>query len=191
MAAIHIEDQITPKRCGHLDGKEVIPLAEMEMKLEAALTDPHRSGFLHHRPHRRARRQRLRRRDRKSAEPSPNSASMRSLSKRRNRKKSWPKFRAGFPMSRCSSTSSKAARHRCCRWSAWNKWATGSPSIRRKRNAPAIHAMRTALATLKREGTTESIDAALTTFKERDRVVGLDDWQKLERQFMAVQTDKA
>src|SRR6266478_2207270 len=42
-AAIHIEDQITPKRCGHLDGKEVIPLAEMERKLEAALasrTDP-------------------------------------------------------------------------------------------------------------------------------------------------------
>jgi len=30
VAAIHIEDQITPKRCGHLDGKEVIPLAEME-----------------------------------------------------------------------------------------------------------------------------------------------------------------
>jgi len=43
VAAIHIEDQITPKRCGHLDGKEVIPLAEMEAKLKAALaarTDP-------------------------------------------------------------------------------------------------------------------------------------------------------
>src|ERR671918_3012041 len=37
VAAIHIEDQITPKRCGHLDGKEVIPLPEMEKKLEAAL----------------------------------------------------------------------------------------------------------------------------------------------------------
>src|ERR1700757_3273933 len=37
VAAIHIEDQITPKRCGHLDGKEVIPLAEMELKLAAAL----------------------------------------------------------------------------------------------------------------------------------------------------------
>src|ERR687898_376799 len=37
VAAIHIEDQITPKRCGHLDGKEVIPLAEMAKKLEAAL----------------------------------------------------------------------------------------------------------------------------------------------------------
>ncbi len=37
VAAIHIEDQITPKRCGHLDGKEVISLAEMELKLKAAL----------------------------------------------------------------------------------------------------------------------------------------------------------
>src|ERR1041385_9184846 len=35
-AAIHIEDQITPKRCGHLDGKEVIPLDEMTNKLQAA-----------------------------------------------------------------------------------------------------------------------------------------------------------
>src|SRR4029079_17196088 len=50
----------------------------------------------------------------------------------------------------------------------------------------AIHAMRNALATLKREGTTESIDATLTTFKERDRVVGLDEWQSIEKQFMAL-----
>ena len=54
----------------------------------------------------------------------------------------------------------------------------------------AIYAMRTALGTLKREGTTEAMDAALTTFKERDQIVALDDWQKIERQFMAVQTDK-
>ena len=50
----------------------------------------------------------------------------------------------------------------------------------------AIHAMRTTLGLLKREGTTESIDAMLTTFKERDHVVALDDWQEIERQFMAV-----
>jgi hypothetical protein len=50
--------------------------------------------------------------------------------------------------------------------------------------------MRTALSTLKREGTTESIDAALTTFKERDKVVGLDDWNKIERDYMAVETGK-
>ncbi|MEK6562344.1 MAG: isocitrate lyase/PEP mutase family protein, partial [Candidatus Binatota bacterium] len=28
VAAIHIEDQVTPKRCGHLEGKTVISLAE-------------------------------------------------------------------------------------------------------------------------------------------------------------------
>ncbi len=54
----------------------------------------------------------------------------------------------------------------------------------------AIHAMSTALSTLKREGTTESIDASLTTFKDRDKVVGLDDWNKIEREFMALETGK-
>jgi len=29
------------------------------------------------------------------------------------------------------------------------------------------------------------MDAALTTFKERDQVVGLDDWQKIEREYLA------
>src|SRR3989442_672087 len=34
--AIQIEDQIFPKRCGHFDGKEVIPAAEMVAKVKAA-----------------------------------------------------------------------------------------------------------------------------------------------------------
>jgi 2-methylisocitrate lyase-like PEP mutase family enzyme len=34
--AIQIEDQVFPKRCGHFDGKEVIPAAEMVAKLKAA-----------------------------------------------------------------------------------------------------------------------------------------------------------
>ena len=36
-AMIQIEDQTFPKRCGHLDGKGVIPVREMEGKLHAAL----------------------------------------------------------------------------------------------------------------------------------------------------------
>ena len=36
-AMIQIEDQTFPKRCGHLDGKGVIPVAEMCGKLHAAL----------------------------------------------------------------------------------------------------------------------------------------------------------
>ena len=35
-AAIHIEDQVWPKRCGFLDRKEVIPLVQMTPKVRAA-----------------------------------------------------------------------------------------------------------------------------------------------------------
>ena len=36
-AAIQFEDQVAPKRCGHMQGKEVIPTVQMERKLAAAL----------------------------------------------------------------------------------------------------------------------------------------------------------
>lgn len=42
-AMIQIEDQTFPKRCGHLDGKTVVPVAEMQGKLRAAL-DARRSA---------------------------------------------------------------------------------------------------------------------------------------------------
>jgi 2-methylisocitrate lyase-like PEP mutase family enzyme len=35
--AIQIEDQVFPKRCGHFEGKEVIPAAEMVAKIKAAV----------------------------------------------------------------------------------------------------------------------------------------------------------
>lgn len=37
VAALHIEDQVAPKRCGHFEGKEVISREEMVGKIEAAL----------------------------------------------------------------------------------------------------------------------------------------------------------
>ncbi|HVI91982.1 MAG TPA: oxaloacetate decarboxylase [Dongiaceae bacterium] len=37
VAALFIEDQVAPKRCGHMDGKRVIPVVEMVAKLKAAL----------------------------------------------------------------------------------------------------------------------------------------------------------
>lgn len=43
VAAIHIEDQIMPKKCGHLSGKRLISLHEMASKVQAACdarTDP-------------------------------------------------------------------------------------------------------------------------------------------------------
>lgn len=37
LAGIHLEDQVSPKRCGHLDGKTVIPAADMAAKVRAAV----------------------------------------------------------------------------------------------------------------------------------------------------------
>lgn len=37
VAAIHIEDQVSPKRCGHVSGKLIIPIEEAVGKLKAAL----------------------------------------------------------------------------------------------------------------------------------------------------------
>ena len=36
VAGVHIEDQVWPKRCGHLAGKRVIPTQEMVAKIQAA-----------------------------------------------------------------------------------------------------------------------------------------------------------
>ena len=45
VAALFIEDQVAPKRCGHMEGKRVIPVADMVAKLKAAL-DARRDGDL-------------------------------------------------------------------------------------------------------------------------------------------------
>jgi 2,3-dimethylmalate lyase len=37
VAGIHIEDQVAPKKCGHMEGKQVIPAEEMAEKVRAAV----------------------------------------------------------------------------------------------------------------------------------------------------------
>ncbi len=44
-AAIQIEDQIFPKKCGHFAGKEVIPLRDMLPKIKAAVDTRHDSSL--------------------------------------------------------------------------------------------------------------------------------------------------
>ena len=46
VAAIHIEDQVAPKRCGHLDGKEVVSRAEFVSKIRAAVEARRSPEFL-------------------------------------------------------------------------------------------------------------------------------------------------
>mgnify|MGYP001223990100 CR=1 FL=1 len=46
VSAIHLEDQIWPKKCGHMEGKKVIPADEMVGKIKAALDARQDENFL-------------------------------------------------------------------------------------------------------------------------------------------------
>jgi 2-methylisocitrate lyase-like PEP mutase family enzyme len=46
VAAFHIEDQVSPKKCGHYEGKEVISLQEMVGKIYAAVDTRQDSDFV-------------------------------------------------------------------------------------------------------------------------------------------------
>ncbi len=185
VAAIHIEDQITPKRCGHLEGKEVIPLPEMEKKLAAALatrTDPDfciiartdargvhglddaiKRGFTFA----------------KLGVDAIFVEAPQSESELEEIPRALPKipllvnvFKGGktpmLPVERLQKMGYRIAIY---------------PSETQR---AGIYAMRQALGLLKREGTTEAMDDVLTTFRDRDKVVGLDDWQALEKKYLVL-----
>jgi carboxyvinyl-carboxyphosphonate phosphorylmutase len=46
VAAIHLEDQVAPKRCGHLEGKQVVPAEEMTAKIRAAVAARDSDDFI-------------------------------------------------------------------------------------------------------------------------------------------------
>jgi len=189
VAAIHIEDQITPKRCGHLDGKEVIPLAEMEKKLEAAMasrSDPD-FGIIARTDARgvhgfdnaigRARAFAKLGVDAIFVEAPQSEAELAEI----------PRQLPGIPLLVNVFKGGKTPMLPVERLERMGYRIAIYPSETQR---AAIYAMRQALALLKREGTTEAMDDALTTFKERDKIVGLDDWQELERRYLAVGSAK-
>jgi 2-methylisocitrate lyase-like PEP mutase family enzyme len=46
VAAIHIEDQVSPKKCGHLDDKEVVPREDFLAKIRAAVAAKRDRDFM-------------------------------------------------------------------------------------------------------------------------------------------------
>jgi methylisocitrate lyase len=46
LAGCHLEDQVNPKRCGHLDGKAVVPTNEMVKRLRAAVSARRDPNFI-------------------------------------------------------------------------------------------------------------------------------------------------
>src|SRR3989442_9007004 len=46
VAGLHIEDQVWPKKCGYMEGKQVIPIDEMVQKIRAAVDARQDSDFV-------------------------------------------------------------------------------------------------------------------------------------------------
>jgi 2-methylisocitrate lyase-like PEP mutase family enzyme len=190
VAAIHIEDQITPKRCGHLEGKEVISLAEMAKKLEAALATRSDPDFCI-----------IARTDARAVNGFEDAinrgqafaklgvdAIFVEAPQSEEELAEIPRRIPDVPILVNVFKGGKTPMLPVARLEAMGYRIAIYPSETQR---AAIHAMRRALETLKREGTTESIDDALTTFKERDQVVGLEDWQRIEKQYLSSDSERS
>ncbi len=46
VSAIHVEDQVSPKRCGHMEGKQVIPAEDMVQKVRAGVAAKSSQDFV-------------------------------------------------------------------------------------------------------------------------------------------------
>lgn len=190
VAAIHIEDQTTPKRCGHLDGKEVIPLPEIEKKLQAAIASRIDPNFCI-----------IARTDARAVHGFDDTINRgRAFAKlgvdavfieapqTEAELEEIPRAVPGVPLLVNVFKGGKTPMLPVDRLQKMGYRIAIYPSETQR---AAIYAMRQALSLLKREGTTEAMDDALTTFKERDNVVDLDGWQQLEKQYLAVDSEKS
>jgi methylisocitrate lyase len=183
VAAIHIEDQVTPKRCGHLEGKEVTPLAEMENKLKAALEargDPEfaiiartdaRAIYGLDEAIQRGKAFARAGADAVFIEAAESEAELETIARSiREAPLMVNMFKGGktplLPASRLEQMGYRIAIF---------------PSDTQR---AAIYAMKEALAVLKRDGSTTALDERMATFQERDRLVGLAEWEKLEQRFL-------
>lgn len=189
VAAVHIEDQVTPKRCGHLEGKEVISLAEMEKKLAAALASRSDPNFaiigrtdaraIHGLEDAIRRGQSFARLgvDAVFIEAPQSEAELETIAH------SMPEVPLMVNMFKGGKTPLLPA----SRLEAMGFRVAIFPSESQR---AAIHAMREALALLKRDGSTEAMDDRLATFKERDRIVALEEWEKLEERYLKSVVEK-
>jgi len=189
VTAIHIEDQITPKRCGHLDGKEVISLPEMIKKLEAALASRADPDFCI-----------IARTDARGVHGLDDAISRArafaqldvdavfvEAPQSESELEQIPRALPNIPLLVNVFKGGKTPMLPAERLEKMGYRIAIYPSETQR---AGIYAMRQALSLLKRKGTTEAMDEALTTFKQRDTIVGLDDWQELERKFLSIDSEK-
>ena len=184
VAGFHIEDQVSPKKCGHYEGKEVISRAEMIGKIKAAV-DTRRDGDLVI----------IARSDARAIE---------GLEAAVDRVNAY--LEAGADVGFVEAPQTVEELHivgREVRGPALvNVFEGGkTPMLGAKEledmrfrlgiypsqtHRAAIRAAQRVLAAMKRDGDTRAIETELATFQEREDAVGTADWRALEDKYMRI-----
>src|SRR5579864_8221276 len=182
VAAFHIEDQVSPKKCGHYEGKEVIARAEMVGKIKAAV-DTRRDAdmVIIARSDARAIEGMEAAIDRVNAyleagadvgfvEAPQSVEELRIVGRRVQGPALVNVFEGGkTPMLGASELAAMGFRLGIY------------PS---QTHRAAIRAAQRVLKALKEDGDTRRIDADLATFQEREEAVGTARWRELENQYL-------
>src|SRR6195256_16965 len=184
VAGFHIEDQISPKKCGHYEGKEVIGRAEMVGKIKAAVDTRRDADMVI-----------IARSDARAIE---------GLEAAIDRVNAYLEAGAdvGFVEAPQTVEELRIVGKRVRGPALVNVFeggktpmlgATGLDEMGfrlgiypSQTHRAAIRAAQRGLAAMKRDGDTSAIEADLATFQDREDAVGAADWRALEDKYMRI-----
>jgi 2-methylisocitrate lyase-like PEP mutase family enzyme len=187
VAGFHIEDQVSPKKCGHYEGKEVISRAEMVGKIKAAV-DTRRDADLVV----------IARSDARAIE---------GLDAAIDRVNAYLEAGAdvGFVEAPQTVEELRIAGRQVRGPALVNVFEGGKTPMLNAReleemgfrlgiypsqtHRAAIRAAQRVLAAMKRDGDTNAVEAELATFQEREDAVGTAAWRSLEEKYMRLDPD--
>jgi 2,3-dimethylmalate lyase len=182
VAAFHLEDQVSPKKCGHYEGKLIVSKAEMVGKIKAAV-DARRDADMVI----------IARSDARAGE---------GLQSAIDRVNAYLEAGAdvGFVEAPQSAEELAAAARQLIKPALANIFEGGkTPPLPAKEleamgyrigiypsqtHRAAIAASKKVLAVLKRDGDTAAIEAELATFNDREEAVNARRWRELETQYL-------
>jgi len=182
VAGSHLEDQVTPKKCGHYEGKLLVTEEEMVKKIEAATESRQDSNFVI-----------IARTDARAVE---------GLEKAIHREKRY--LDAGADMlfieapqsieeiraiAECLSVPLlinmfKGGKTPLVPMDQLQQWGYRVAIVPSPLQLAAVHAMQKLLAGLKAHGSLEPFSEEMITFRERDEIVDLKKYQEMERKFL-------
>ena len=180
--AIQLEDQVFPKKCGHFEGKEVIPASEMVKKIQAAVDARQRESTLIVARTDAHAIEGLRGALERAAMYREAGADLLFVEAPARRPRTWPRSPHAYP-DRTSAISCSAGRRRSCRASNWRRWATRACFTQTQRSRPRCKAWRACSAICTSSGSLAGIEDALVSFEERQRVINHPRFKALEERF--------